>query len=243
MEKITANKIIFIITASILVFLIGGELRNFSSVSDSVFGYDPTFVSILTSTFFDFVVALISLMPLIIGGVILSFLLALSVRKTTLKNSSAVQNNAIEKINLNKKFTKKNIIRGVASFFIASIFIDPLIILTPLILGCCSAFLFVPLIRKTGSEKILKNLLCSAFLFLSLLFVYYLVNQYTSFLKGFRGFYDFEEFIYYFRYKGHIPFAQFFVDTFTFILFIHKMIISFVSGFIFNLYLIIRQLK
>jgi len=243
MRKITVNKIIFIVTISILVFLISRELRDFSYISNPVFGYEPTLVSILTSIFFDFIIALITLMPLIIGCVIIAFLLALFTNKANSKNNLAIWSNIIEKINFNKKLIKKIIIGGVVLFFIASIFINPLIILAPLILGYYSAFLFIPLADKANSEKILKHLLCLAFIFLSLLFIYYLFNQYTSFLKGFRGFYDFEQFMYYFRYKGYIPFVQFSIDTFTFILFVHKMIISFTSGFIFSLYLIIRRPK
>ncbi len=150
-----------------------------------------------------------------------------------------------------KNFTMNKIILIITIFILMFLFIEHIInfdsvssdilryasiISMPMGLGFIFAFPFIKIARKINQEKMLKHILLLSFIFLLLLFIYHLIYTYTNSLKNFYGFFDFEQFLYYYQYKGLFPFGQFFIDIFTFFLMVNASFIGFVSGFIFNVY-------
>ena len=157
-----------------------------------------------------------------------------------------------------EKFTTDKIIPTTIIFVLIFLFVEYItgfefiffdilryvsLIAMPAGIGFVFAIFFMAFTRKTNSEKILKYILLFSFIFLLLLFVYHLIYVYTDLLKNFYGYHDFEQFIYYYRYKGPLPFGQFFVDTLTPLLMLNASFIGFISGFISNIYLTIYQSK
>lgn len=155
-----------------------------------------------------------------------------------------------------EKFTTNKIIPAITIFILMFLFVEYItgfdfillntlryvsLVSAPAGIGFVFATLFIAFAKKINSEKILRYILFFSFIFLLLLFIYYLIYTYTNLFKNFYGYYDFEQFIYYYRYRGLFPFGQLFIDALTLILMLNASFIGFVSGFIFNIYLTIRR--
>lgn len=132
---------------------------------------------------------------------------------------------------------------GISPSFTMLILGFLLVFVAPLLIGFIFAVPFFLFMKKEN----LRYILYFALSFLILLFIYYLLEQYTAIFKDFYGFTDFSEFMYYFHYdKGPLlwtTIVQFCVETLTFFLFVTKSWISLTAGFIFHLCLEIQRVK
>ncbi|MDF1498259.1 MAG: hypothetical protein P1P85_02805 [Patescibacteria group bacterium] len=151
-----------------------------------------------------------------------------------------------------KKLTINKIIPAIIVFVLIFLFVEYItgfefiffdilryvsLVAMPAGIGFVFAVLFMEFAKKINSEKILKYTLFFSFVFLLLLFSYHLIYIYTDLLKNFYSYHDFEQFIYYYRYKGSLPFGQFFIDILTLLFMLNASFIGFISGFISNIYL------